>query len=172
MTWSARRIGSPRVVAFKPGDVLAYTPREYHCCEGTAFVTENGTPLDTFWGPDGDGQYGRLREEELATAEIKFNVNDYDALDRYSKGSAATWKTYHPDDRALITSQHRLQHQFFIRKGAKPDLSTQIENAQAAVEDAESELRSAEARLGWRRQELAELQSVSSVVASVEETNG
>lgn len=142
---------------FKTGDVLRYVPRRYHCKEGTAFVTERGTPLDTYWGPGGNGEYGHLRPEELATAEVVFNVNDYDALDIYANQSRATWLTYHPDDRGRITSQHGLQEALFVRKGATPDLATQIQNARDRVDEAESRVQLAEHILESRRRELAEL---------------
>lgn len=94
---------------FKPGDVLRYAPYRDHCRQTSAFVTEDGTPLDTYWGTYGDGQYGHLREEELASAKVVFNVNDYEALDQYSSGSRLRWLTFHPDDRrtsSMLLARH------------------------------------------------------------------
>lgn len=149
-------------LALKPGDVLSYIPERDHCRERTAFVTERGVAVDTYWQGDYRGGYQdahRLTDDELATATVRFNVSDYDALDLYSKESRPTWETYHPDDRGAIPSQHGLQWALFVRKGAQPHLDTQIENARAAVEQADSKMRSAEATLARRRDELAELEA-------------
>lgn len=148
----------PRQSKFKPGDVLAYVPRWHHCREGVAFVREDGRAVDTFWRHDDSSAPG-LNEEELATAEVRFNVNDCDALDLYSASSRPTWLTYHPDDRGRIPSQHGLQEALFVRSGAEPNLRTQIENAQADVEEAESAVRSAQYRLDARREDLAKLEA-------------
>lgn len=142
---------------FAPGDVLSYVPRWHHCREGTAFVGEDGVARDTFWRHT-DTSAERLNEAELATAEVRFNVNDYEALDLYAHSSRPTWLTYDPDDRGRIPSQHGLQEALFVRKGSRPDLSTQIENARRAVEEAESEVRVAQGRLERRREDLAALE--------------
>jgi len=147
--------GEREMTEFKPGDVLSYVPKgafePWHCREGKALVDERGRAWDTFW--QFDGQH-LLSAEELADAEVVFNVNDYEALDVYAGGSRLLWETYHPDDRGRVTSQHGLREALFLRRGAKPHLATQIENAQALVEKAESELQSAENRLKWRREDL------------------
>lgn len=143
---------------FAPGDVLGYIPRWHHCREGVAFVRDDGAVVDTFWRHT-DSSAARLDESELATAEMRFNVNDYDALDLYSKSSRPTWLTYHPDDRGRIPSQHGLQEALFVRRGAVPNLETQIANARADVEEAESALRSAQWRLDLRREDLAKLEA-------------
>lgn len=142
----------------KPGDVVSYLPRWSHARERTAYVLENGKAVDTFWHTFAhDGAL--LNEEELATAEVRFNVGDYEALDRYAATSRAKWETFHPSDRGRITSQHGLQEALYLRRGAKPHLDTQIENARRRVELAERDLRTAEWRLDGRRQELAELEA-------------
>jgi hypothetical protein len=144
---------------FRSGDVLRYTPRRAHCKQGTAFVRDCGTPLDTYWSAFGDFEYGHLSDEELATAEVVFNVNDYDMLDKYSRGSRLTWETYSPDDRGRIGSQHQCQSVYFVRKGAQPDLMTQIQNARAALAAAESDLRGAQYAVDSRRRDLAKLEA-------------
>ena len=146
--------------AFKPGDVLAYVPRWHHCREGAAFVKDNGVAVDTYWRHT-DSSAALLNLEELATAELRFNVNDYDALDIYSPSSRSTWLTYHPDARGRIPSQHGLQEALFVRRGAVPDLATQIENARAEVEKAESAVRVAQDRLTFRREDLESLEAKS-----------
>src|SRR5438128_394492 len=106
-------------LTFAPGDVLWYARERDHCREGLALVQDDGRAIDTFWAL----RYGdshALTPDELATAEVRFNVNGYDALDPYSKASRATWETYHPADRGRISSQHGLQEELFVRRGATP----------------------------------------------------
>lgn len=143
----------------KPGDVLWYSPEGgTHARECLAFVREDGRVVDTFWHDfdRGSSSY-HLRDVEIERAELRFNVNDYEAFDRYDRTAAGRWETYHPDDRARISSQHNLQEVLFIRKGATPDLGTKIKNAQARVAEAESDVRSAQHCLEWRRKDLADL---------------
>ena len=141
----------------RPGNVLRYVPRGgTHARECTAFVNERGVAVDTYWRAHGDGQSHWLRPGEVATASVLFNVGDFDALDYYAATSRSTWESYHPDDRARITSQHGLQEQLYVRRGAKPCVKTQVENARASVEVAESKVRSAESYLQAMRERLAE----------------
>lgn len=150
----------------KPGDVLRYRPARDHCREGIAFVRENGVIVDTFWhtfANGGDDIY-RLRDAELVGATVLFNVNEYDALDRYASSSRERWLTFHPDDRGRITSQHGLQEALFTRKHAKPHLGTQIENARAALERAEFDLTQQQARVERLRIELASVESQAAEV--------
>ena len=146
-----------------PGDVLHYTPlRKFEprwCREGQALVDEHGRALDTYWGIDSFSDRHCLTAEELATATVVFNVGDFEMLDKYARSSQAQWETYSPLDRAVITSQHGLQSVYYIRKGAQPDLETQIENARERVEDAERKLSSAQSGLEWCRRELAALEA-------------
>jgi hypothetical protein len=148
---------------FKPGDVLTYLTERDHCRETTAFVLDNGRAVDTFWRGDferGSGEVHSLTAAELETAEVRFNVNDYDQLDLYAASSRALWETYHPDDRGRIPSQHGLQETLFVRRGATPHLETQIENAKADVAKAEAALSVAECRLEWARSYLADLEGL------------
>lgn len=146
---------------YRPGTVVRYTPtRERHdprwCREGTAIANEQGVLVDTYWCSGGDSHVLR-RDDELASVEVLFHIDDYDELDRYGRGTPAVWETYHPDDRRRVTSQHGLQARYFVRKGATPDLETQIANAREAVREAEAEVEGAERRLERRRDELAAL---------------
>lgn len=147
---------------FKPGDVVRYdTGMDRHCREGWAIAEarlDSVVLFDTFWGTPGDRHL--LTYDELGTAEVVFNLDDYDELDQYRRHkSAATWKTYRPEDRETVTSQHGLQVRWFVRKGAEPDLQTQIENACEAYVEAQSKLRSAEADVRYAWQVLAELEA-------------
>lgn len=155
--------------AFRVGDVLRYTPQPRFqgqadtrwCREGTALATErrDGSTLilDTYWGSMSDAHV--LTDAELATAELIFNVGDYDELDQYRSGSREQWLRYAPEDRQRITSQHGLQCRWFIRKDASESLATQIENAREAVRDAEGKVESAQWRLDWAKRDLAELEA-------------
>ena len=131
-----------------------------HCREGVA-VEQRGVLFDTFWGA-GDSYSHRLTETEAKTAEFLFDTDEYRELDRYSRGAPAEWRTYAPKDRGAIPSQHGLRCRYFIRKGARPDMATQIENARQKVADAENALHSAETRLRWAREELAALEGGAS----------
>lgn len=144
---------------FRPGTVVRYTPDPSRhdprwCREGMAVADERGVLLDTFWGTGSEAH--RLLPVEIATVELEFHLDDFDELDRW-RPNEQLWLTYAPADRQRITHQHRLQQRLFIRKGAQPDLSTQIENAEAKVRKAEEAVKSAERDLGWARKELAAL---------------
>src|ERR1700685_3253115 len=79
-----------------PMTVLSYTPSQYHCREGMAWVNECGVAVDTYWEPEGDHNSRRLTEQEIALATVEFNAAEFDALDRYATGSRGKWETYHP----------------------------------------------------------------------------
>jgi hypothetical protein len=158
------------VTDFKVGDVVGYLPAErfdrWWCREGTAIAKEahDGTVTlaDTYWQSGGDAHV--LTDDELATAELRFNLADYDELDRYDKGSKLAWEKFAEDDRELVTSQHRLECRWFIRKGAVESIDQQIANARARLATAESNLDSARWGVERAQRELAEIeaQAVSS----------
>jgi hypothetical protein len=127
---------------FKPGDVVRYTPENRWCREGTAVMDERGRLVDTYWYSGGDA----LSAEEVAVAQFQFNLADYDEV-----GSESRWSRHNPTDRQRITRQHGLSVRWLVRKGAQPDLATQIDNARQAVADAYEKLRSAEfgVELAW-----------------------
>ncbi|SIE37803.1 Uncharacterised protein [Mycobacteroides abscessus subsp. abscessus] len=146
----------------RPGDVVRYTPSTNWCREGIAIAqdqlnTRNGIQrhvlLDTYWHLGTETHV--LEDNEAATAEFMFNLADYDELERYSHESPRKWEKYAPDDRQLITSQHGLQKRWFIRKGAKPDWATQIENARQVVTDRKRNLDFAQSDLRWANEDLA-----------------
>ena len=144
------------------GTVVRYRPDPSRhdpawCREGMAIADSDGRLFDTYWGSMSEAH--RLQPVELDTIEILFNVNDYDELDRYAHGSKAKWETYHPDDRRYVTSQHRLQCRWFVRKGASPDLATQIENAREAVREADEKVEFAKRQAEWLRKGLADLEA-------------
>ena len=125
-----------------------------HCKEGTAVETEEGVLLDTFWGND----RSRLSKEEISSAVLQFDTDDFEVIEHHSRqGTPSEWLRYAPEDRNYIPSQHGLQIQWFVRKGAGPDLATELTNQREAVEQAESELRSAQLKLVWERDRLSEL---------------
>ena len=139
------------VVKYKP-DPRRHDPM--WCREGTAIVmetVETGGRLDvrdTYWGSGSDRHM--LTSEELESATVRFNLDNYEQVNH-------GWVEYHPDDREVVTSQHRLQRQEYVRIGAVPDHGTKVENARATVAEREAELASAERRLLWARQDLEAL---------------
>lgn len=133
-----------------------------HCREGVATQDRPGVFLDTFWGGSGDRH--RLNATEVLTLRERFDTDDFVELARDGYGSAARaqWQTFAPEDRESVSSQHGLQVRYFVRRGASPDLATQIENAQQKVAEAERALESATSRLHWAKDELRALATLSS----------
>jgi hypothetical protein len=105
------------MITHKPGTVVRYRPERTWCREGTAIADDNGLLYDTYWHSGQDV----LSDAEAASAEVLFHLDDYEEIDRYQRMSS-TWESYHPDDRRVITSQHRLQKRWLIRKDAVPHL--------------------------------------------------
>lgn len=143
----------------KKGDVLTYdtslNPYANHAREGIAVVREEDGKLiarDTFWNAFWGMGGQLLTPEELESAEYRFNHGDYRIIDRRSE-----WLSYDPKDRRVLTEQHRHRRVYLVREGARPSLSTQIDNARAKVAEARSELQSAEWRLESRQTKLNEL---------------
>lgn len=137
------------------------------CREGVAVELDGGRLIDTFWA--GIGSSHQLTEAEVATAVLRFDTDDFDELDEYKQHSKATWNTYAPEDRETITSQHRLRSRLFIRKGAKPDLPTQIENASAELERLRGEAAMAQRRVEWAHDALAKLKVQAWAVESLDQ---
>lgn len=105
-------------------------------------MDDRGRLVDSYWYSGGDA----LSAEEVAVAQFQFNLADYDEV-----GSESKWSRHNPTDRQRITRQHGLSVRWLVRKGAQPDLATQIDNARQAVADAYEKLRSAEfgVELAW-----------------------
>ena len=145
------------------GDVLSYRPAEHWCRQGQAVVVQvrggNLIAIDTYWGINPCMEAHILTAEELKGAELEFNMTDFEALDFHSPASKAVWDTYHPDDARVIGSQHAHQKHYFIRKGATPDLGTQIANAENVVAERKDDVRSAQAALRWAEEYLEELKA-------------
>lgn len=144
----------------RAGDVVRYEPDPSRhdprwCREGMAIADDRGVLFDTYWGSGSDNH--RLLAVEIASAELLFNLADYDELDRYDRATKGIWETYHPDDRRFVSSQHRLQFRRFVRKGATPDLATQIANAEEKVREADEAEASARRHAEWARVDLAAL---------------
>jgi len=126
-----------------------------HCREGVATEERPGVFLDTFWE---GGDRHHLTELERASMRDRFDTDDFDELDQYSHESVARWETFAPQDRQTIPSQHGYHRRYFVRRGASPDLATQIENAERKVAAAERELESAARHLQWAQADLAALE--------------
>lgn len=146
----------------RPGDVVRYStlsrPNRW-CREGMA-TTERGEDrtvlVDTYW--DGGSERHVLTPAEVSTAEVLFNLDDYEELPRYQPASSrGRWAMYAPADRQVITSQHGLTVRYFVRKGAQPDPSTQVDNARVALDEAKAALSSAQSAVAYRQAELERL---------------
>lgn len=145
---------------FIDGDVISYTPKDgHHCREGLAIVSQSPTvdesrAHDTFWAGFGDRHL--LTADELATAELIFNVTNYLELDGNSRHINETkWNTFAVADRQVITSQHGLQKRWFIRKGAEPSWQQQIANARERLDEAICAADSAVRSVGYAHAELS-----------------
>jgi len=142
-----------------PGDVLDYIPdrESRHCRESCAVVREDGRIFDTFWSGPKAGLHGadhELSDRELATAGLRFRLGDYREV-KYEQ----EWLTFAPADRQYVSAQQGLQWTYYVREGAEPDLTTQIDNARGRVAEAERAVESAKASLERRRRELADLEA-------------
>jgi hypothetical protein len=137
------------------GDVYTYTPDQHHCREGLAIENERGMLIDWFWGGH-DMALDNIVDRAAADLTLIANLNDYDLT---PQGGRCSNREYARGDRLVITSQHGLQRTYYVRKGALPDLSTKIENARAALSEAESELRSARFQVERSAEALAKLEA-------------
>ena len=139
-------------------DVYTYSPKEYHCTEGLAIENDRGLLIDWFWGGDvvSHRQYVDRDAEDL---KLIANLNDYELTPRDGRESNCN---YAPEDRLVITSQHGLQQTFYIRKGSIMDLATRIKNACERLEEAQSEMRSAQRRVEYAQEALNEIEKEKS----------
>ncbi len=145
----------------KPGEFYKFTPRSNWCREGTARVTDSGVLVDTYWGLDASAYEYALLPDERATIVLLFDSNEYDELPRHDRSQRYRWEQFHPNDREKVSEQHGCTTHYFVRKGAKPDLQTKIENARRDLEEARSALRSAQWTVESRERDLADLISKS-----------
>jgi len=136
------------------GDIYTYTPKNNHCTEGLAIEDERGRLYDWYWGSSRDSMLDKIVSRDAADLEFVANLNDYELTARDGLESN---KDYAREDRLVITSQHGYQRTYYIRKGAKPDLPTKIENARQRIIEAEAGLRSAEFKLQWAQEDLVAL---------------
>lgn len=140
----------------RAGDVIRYEPKSTWYYDGYAIAEERRVGglilVDTYWyaGTSGDVVFPE-------TYELLFNLGDYDAK------PAHEWETFAPADRQYIPKHSGYRTVHYVRKGATPDLATQIENAQERVTEAEADVRSAEWRLKYTREVLAELEAKTAV---------
>lgn len=137
-------------------DVYTYTPKQHHCHEGLAIEDERGKLIDWFWGGSGDSMLDKRVSREADDLELIANLDDYDLTPRDGRESS---REYAPEDRLTITSQHGLQRTHYIRKGAKPDLATKIENAREALREAEYAASSAKFQIEYAQSALAKLEA-------------
>jgi hypothetical protein len=112
-------------------DVVRYQPDSTWCREGLAIALPgiNGTLalFDTYW-------YSDRKLVTPSEFEVLFNLDDYRPISEWS------WKRYAPADREIVTHQHGLQVDFYVRKGANESRAQLIENARNALAVADGEL--------------------------------
>lgn len=145
------------MTAIREGDVLQYEPRAGEegatnrswCREGIAVVEQGrgvgGASIlvayDTYWSSDRH----RLTVKELETAELLFNVHDFEEVSAvHRSGVPASWEDFASDDRRTISGQHGHTMRYFVRKGAEPNHATMLANAEAAVYVALEAIKAAE----------------------------
>jgi hypothetical protein len=138
------------------GDVYTYTPTQRHCREGLAIEDERGRLHDWFWGSSRDPMLDKVVPRDAADLTFVANLNDYELTPR---DGCESNREYARKDRLVITSQHGLQRTYYVRKGAKPDLATKVENARAELRDAEEKARQAQRNVEWAQKDLANLEA-------------
>lgn len=132
----------------RAGDVIRYEPKSTWCHDGYAIARtrrDGSVALyETYWSSGGDDNI--VAPEAY---EVLFNLDDYEEKPPY------VWETFAPADRQYIPKHSGYHTIHLVRKGAKPDLTTQIENAHERLAEAEHAVRAAEHNRDWRRSELA-----------------
>lgn len=123
------------VFPFHEGDVLDYTPKHRHARSQTAVVETTGpwedlVAFDTYWSSDRT----RLTASELETATVRFNLGDFDEMQLQVE-----IQDFHPDDRQALHNPNG-RTRYFRRKGAVPDLGTQLSNTEGLLADASEEI--------------------------------
>ncbi len=93
---------SPEKRRFRPGDVLRYSPRWSHCRQGQAIVLDSGFAVDTYWDELGKHNNPALSNGELDTAELEFNIGDYEQL-----GMIGPYRPTCASDRTTLTDLGR-----------------------------------------------------------------
>lgn len=125
-----------------------------HAREGWAVEIAPGDFRDTYWSSD---RY-KLNVREVETLVFQFDTDDFEPITgNYGSGIPPIWTEYATEDRARIPSQHGLKPTWYLRKGASPDLDTQIEAQRDVLEREESNLRSVQARRDGAQEKLREL---------------
>ena len=137
-------------IAFQPGDVVRYTPKDHWCRHGIAVVHENGGGRDTYWR-DGDGSY--VSPAALAGGDLMFRMGDVRPVN-----DEREWAKYAEADRHSFP-MGAYPRTLFVRADAEPDLETQIQNAYGELRKAEEDLKSAGHRIQWAGRDIALLEA-------------
>lgn len=119
------------------GDVLEYNthPLDKRERPKMAVVTADGT--------------SPISEAELKGARLLFNRNGYTLVagPSRSKSVPAFWLSCKPVDRQILTIANGNAVAYYVKKGAQPDLDTQIENQQQVISQARLKAAAAGAQL-------------------------
>ena len=135
----------------RAGDVIRYEPQNRWCHDGYAIAEARDGRLiliDTYWISSGS-------VVSPSSYEVLFNLGDYE------EKRAGEWETYAPTDRQYLPRHSGYQTVHLVRRGATPDLSTQIQNARERVAEAEEKVRSAQWGLDLARRDLAALEAAA-----------
>lgn len=123
------------------GDVLEYNehPLDRRVRPKMAVVTADGV--------------SPISDAELNGAVLLFNRNDYVLVagPSRSKAEPSLWLSFKPGDRQRLTIANGNAVAYYVKKGAQPDLDTQIENQQQVI--GQARLKAAEARARLKTEE-------------------
>lgn len=149
MSALARGYDRGLVVRYQP-DPSRHDPM--WCREGQAVGTGGieGFLADTYWGSGGDAHL--LTVEETESMTVLGHLSDYRLLGR---GEPVT--DYAPDDRLLVTHQHGLQRDHYVRIGAVVSYRARITEQVRRVREARDEATRAARRTEWIEDDLRRL---------------
>lgn len=147
----------------RAGDVVTYVSErpDRWCRENMAVAAVDSFGVlrlwDTYWSmTDRSMDAHVLTKDEADSVRPLFNLADYETVT-----TTWEWERYAPADRQVVTSQHGLTRVLYVRKGAVPDLATQLGNARDRLSAAEAQLASAQHKVEFARRDLADLEAAA-----------
>ena len=139
---------------YKPrqGDIIEYGGYG-HCRDGVAIVKYDNRQkkhhyIDTYWLSGSDSYVS----PDLEKVELVFNLRNVKPVDKW------VYEQYDKVDRYLLSSEHGYRKTYYVKKGAKPSLSQQIENAYEEQNEARRELDSAISSYRWATEKVTKLE--------------
>jgi len=126
----------------------------HHAREGWAVEISPGDYRDTYWSSDRP----KLNAQEIESLKFQFDTDDFEQISgNYGSGVPPIWREYASEDRGRIPSQNGLRTSWWLRRGAGPDLDTQIRAQRETLEGARQDLRAVQARFDGAQEKLTEL---------------